>query len=55
MDSPPDVLVSLLRGTLKANFSVFGGAAGKAMTRVDQTLGAILEVEPTDDDEESPE
>lgn len=35
-------LIPLLRATLKANFSVFGGLVGKAMSRAETKLGDVL-------------
>lgn len=50
LDADPTVLMPILRGTLRANFSVFGGIAGKAMARAEKALGSAL-----DGDAESPE
>lgn len=51
LEATPEIVTSLLRATLRANFSVFGGVVGKAMARAESALGNALD----GDEEESPE
>jgi hypothetical protein len=51
LDASPEIVMTLLRATLRANFSVFGGVVGKALTRAETALGSALD----GTEEESPE